>query len=85
MDGKRKKKLTQFYAETDVDYDKHKADSLAKQKRGDGHWKRELSSDSEEAVKADRNSDESIEELQKRTKHAAEETTKAGTSNQKGL
>lgn len=72
-------------AETDVDYDKHKADSLKKQKEGVGHWKRELSSDSEEAVKADRNSSESIEQLQKRTKQAAEETSKAGTSTRDGL
>ena len=84
--GRNRIKLTTVSnAETDVDYDKHKADSLAKQKRGAGHWKRELSSDSEEAVKADRNSNESIEHLQQRTKRAAEETTKAGTSTQKGL
>ncbi|KAK3180025.1 hypothetical protein K4F52_008603 [Lecanicillium sp. MT-2017a] len=77
--------LKESSSQTDVDYAKHKADSLNKQKKGAGHWKRELSSDSEEAVKADRNSNESIEQLQKRTKQAAEETSKAGTSTRDGL
>ncbi len=44
-----------------------------------------MSSDSEEAVKADRSSNESIEQLQERTKKAAEDTSKAGTSTQDGL
>ncbi|KAL7909941.1 hypothetical protein GGI35DRAFT_478824 [Trichoderma velutinum] len=70
--------------QTSVDYDMHKKDSLAKQKRGSGHWKPELASDSEEAVKADRASKENLAEkmdaLQERTKRAAEETSKAGTS-----
>lgn len=71
--------------ETSVDYDLHKKDSLAKQKQGSGHWKPELASDSEEALKADRASKdghaaERIEALQERTKKAAEETSKAGTS-----
>ncbi len=34
--------------------ERHKQDSLAKQKAGKGHWKPELASDSEESVKADR-------------------------------
>ncbi|KAK1242483.1 hypothetical protein MKX08_005295 [Trichoderma sp. CBMAI-0020] len=71
--------------ETNVDYDLHKKDSLAKQKKGSGHWKPELASDSEEAVKADRASrdshaSEQIAALQERTKRSAEETSKAGTS-----
>ncbi|RSL38478.1 hypothetical protein CEP53_014841, partial [Fusarium sp. AF-6] len=65
----------------ETDFDKHKQDSLAKQKKGTGHWKPELASDSEEAVKADRLAgDLSAKELQERTKRAAEETAKAGTS-----
>ncbi|PTD08016.1 hypothetical protein HYE67_002671 [Fusarium culmorum] len=70
-------------AETDVDYEKHKQDSLKKQKEGSGHWKPELASDSEEAVKADRSQTDpqkDIKNLQERTKKAAEETHKAGTS-----
>lgn len=66
--------------ETDVDYDKHKRDSLAKQKQGSGHWKPELASDSEAAIRADRSGPEDLKELQERTKHSAEETSKAGTS-----
>ncbi|KAL7787115.1 mitochondrial carrier protein PET8 [Trichoderma ceciliae] len=67
---------------TNVDYDLHKRDSLAKQKKGSGHWKPELASDSEEAVKADRASRdkdavEQMKALQERTKRAAEETSKA--------
>ncbi|KAF3058910.1 hypothetical protein CFAM422_011947 [Trichoderma lentiforme] len=46
--------------QTNVDYDLHKRDSLAKQKKGSGHWKPELASDSEEAVKADRASKENL-------------------------
>lgn len=75
-------------AETNVDYDLHKRDSLAKQKRGSGHWKPELASDSEEAVRADRagrDSAEQMQALQERTKRAAEETSKAGTSMRDGL
>lgn len=75
--------------ETSVDYDHHKQDSLAKQKKGSGHWKPELASDSEEAVKADRASKENLAEkmdaLQERTKRAAEETSKAGTSMRDGM
>lgn len=75
--------------ETDVDYDRHKKDSLAKQKRGAGHWKPELASDSEEAVRADRASREGpredVHHLQERTKKAAEETAKGGTSMRDGM
>jgi len=67
-----------------VDYDKHKQDSLAKQKAGKGHWKPELASDSEEAVKSDRSTGdatpEAMKRLQERTKKIAEETLGAGTS-----
>lgn len=66
--------------ETDVDYDKHKQDSLRKQKEGAGHWKPELASDSEEAVKADRHPNDDPKTLQEKTKHAAEESSKSGTS-----
>lgn len=77
--------LIEPWKETNTDYDLHKKDSLAKQKKGSGHWKPELASDSEEAVKADRASrdlheSEQIAALQERTKKAAEETSKAGTS-----
>lgn len=68
--------------EDNVDFDKHKQDSIAKQKKGQGHWKPELASDGEEAIKADR-SDAGPEEtakLQERTKRAAEEAAMAGTS-----
>ncbi|KAI1300804.1 hypothetical protein F5Y03DRAFT_224328 [Xylaria venustula] len=74
---------------TDEGYDpeKHKEDLLAKQKSGKGHWKPELASDSEEAVKADRTSHEDVATLQNRTKGHAEETHKtgSGTSMRDGL
>ncbi|KXJ86719.1 hypothetical protein Micbo1qcDRAFT_208843 [Microdochium bolleyi] len=70
---------------SEYDPEKHKQDSLAKQKSGKGHWKPELASESEEAVKADRNADEDISTLQERTKKAAEENSKAGTSMRDGL
>ncbi|KZZ94923.1 hypothetical protein AAL_05034 [Moelleriella libera RCEF 2490] len=79
-----KLRLKESSSQTDADYDKHKQDSLSKQKRGEGHWKRELASDSEEAVRADRASDENVADLQERTKKTAEELSKAGTSNSKG-
>ncbi|KAK0639224.1 hypothetical protein B0T16DRAFT_338669 [Cercophora newfieldiana] len=67
------------------DYEKHKKDSIEKQKRGQGHWKPELASDSEESVKADRMSPqeagkEAMKRLQEQTKGRAEETAKHGTS-----
>lgn len=70
------------------DPEKHKQDLLSKQKSGKGHWKPELASDSEEAVKADRAGGESKEDiaaLQNRTKATAEETSKTGTSMRDGL
>ncbi|KAK0708961.1 hypothetical protein B0T26DRAFT_742572 [Lasiosphaeria miniovina] len=72
-------------------YDKHKQDSLAKQRQGTGHWKPELASDSEESIKADRSaakeatSEGSLRDLQERTKRAAEEASKHGTSMRDGL
>ncbi|KAI4230828.1 MAG: hypothetical protein L6R40_007938 [Gallowayella cf. fulva] len=55
--------------------DEHKDDQLNKQKEGKGHWKKELSSNSEAAVKADRdeisNVEEDIAALQKQTEEAA--------------
>ncbi|KAJ2971733.1 hypothetical protein NQ176_g7548 [Zarea fungicola] len=73
----------------DNDVDKHKLDSIRKQQSGTGHWKRELASDSEEAIKADKGQQsgakESVEALQERTKRAAEETNRSGTSHQEGM
>ncbi|KAG6006027.1 hypothetical protein E4U21_007453 [Claviceps maximensis] len=77
--------LKESSSQTDVDYDKHKRDSLAKQKKGRGHWKPELASDSEEAVRADQSAEEDFQTLQERTKRAAEELNKAGTSARDGL
>ncbi|KAH7016323.1 uncharacterized protein B0I36DRAFT_215820, partial [Microdochium trichocladiopsis] len=70
---------------SEYDPEKHEQDSLAKQKSGKGHWKPELASESEEAVKADRNEHEDISKLQERTKAAAEENKKAGTSMRDGM
>ncbi|RYO86526.1 hypothetical protein DL766_003029 [Monosporascus sp. MC13-8B] len=70
------------------DPEKHKQDMLTKQKEGKGHWKPELASDSEEAIKADRargRGEEDIAKLQERTKSAAEDTAKSGTSMRDGL
>lgn len=69
----------------DPEYEKHKQDALRKQKQGKGHWKPELASDSEEAVKADRadaaaSEKEALNKLQERTKGHAEDKAKAGTS-----
>ncbi|KAL6886991.1 hypothetical protein GGI43DRAFT_388447 [Trichoderma evansii] len=77
--------LKESSSQTNIDWELHKRDSLAKQKKGSGHWKPELASDSEEAVRADRiskseHASEKIAALQERTKRAAEETSKAGTS-----
>ncbi|PHH65442.1 hypothetical protein CDD81_2546 [Ophiocordyceps australis] len=73
--------LKESSSQTNVDYDKHKQDSLAKQKSGSGHWKPELASDSEEAVRADRATGSgSIASMQEKTKKVAEEAAKAGTS-----
>jgi len=72
----------------DENPDLHKQDLLAKQKSGKGHWKPELASESEAAVKADRHTQPgiSLEEMQERTKHMAEEKRKnGGTSVEDGL
>lgn len=62
-----------FPNQTEADNEKHKQDQLNKQKEGKGHWKPELASNSEEAVQADRNTkNESIEDLQNRTKEHAD-------------
>ncbi|KAI1006309.1 hypothetical protein K3495_g1912 [Podosphaera aphanis] len=68
-----------------ADNERHKQDTLMKQKEGRGHWKPELASDSEEAIMADRNhKGESVEELQKKTADVAEETLQSGTSQGSG-
>ena len=72
-------------AETNEDYDKHKKDSVDKAKSGKGHWKPELASDSEEAVKADRVEHSSVKDLQEKTKRHAEDKAKAGTSMNDGM
>ncbi|KAM3559679.1 hypothetical protein MY1884_003324 [Beauveria asiatica] len=73
---------------TDDDVDKHKLDSLRKHKEGSAHWKRELASDSEEAVKADKGrgaAKETVKQLQERTKKMAEESSRSGTSGNEGM
>ncbi|EQL01430.1 Mitochondrial carrier protein PET8 [Ophiocordyceps sinensis CO18] len=78
--------LKESSSQTDVDYEKHKQDSLNKQRKGSGHWKPELASDSEEAVKADRaGHDGDVASLQEKTKRVAEESSKAGTSVRDGM
>ncbi|KAM3452052.1 hypothetical protein MY3296_004789 [Beauveria thailandica] len=70
------------------DVDKHKLDSLRKHKEGSAHWKRELASDSEEAVKADKGrgaAKETVKQLQERTKKMAEESSRSGTSSNEGM
>ncbi|RDL37347.1 Uncharacterized protein BP5553_04780 [Venustampulla echinocandica] len=57
--------------------EKHKQDTVRKAKEGKGHWKPELATNSEEAVKADRSAgSDSIADLQKRTVEYAEKTRK---------
>ncbi|KAK4111130.1 hypothetical protein N656DRAFT_712525 [Canariomyces notabilis] len=73
-----------------ADFEHHKQDSLAKQKKGQGHWKPELASVSEETVKADRMGpheagEAAMKRLQDQTKGSAEETAKHGTSMRDGL
>ncbi|KAM3510504.1 hypothetical protein MY11210_005854 [Beauveria gryllotalpidicola] len=73
---------------TDDDIDKHKLDLLRKHKQGSAHWKRELASDSEEAVKADKGrggAKETVEQLQERTKKLAEENSRSGTSSHEDM
>ncbi|KAM7187898.1 hypothetical protein V8F20_010767 [Naviculisporaceae sp. PSN 640] len=75
-------------------FEKHKQDSVKKAKAGKAHWKPELASNSEESIRADRaaaqgesaqDKEEHIRKLQERTKAAAEETSKSGTSMRDGL
>jgi hypothetical protein len=70
--------------------DRHKQDSITKAKQGQGHWKPELASVSEESVKADRtgpgdSSEAAMRRLQEQTKGRAEETSKNRTSMRDGL
>ncbi|KAL2058304.1 hypothetical protein ABVK25_001030 [Lepraria finkii] len=62
--------------------DHHMDDQLNKQKEGKGHWTRELSSNSESAVKADRGEIEDVgkymENLQKETSKDMQEDHKHG-------
>lgn len=72
------------------DVHRHKDDLINKHKEGKAHWKAELASNSEEAVKADReggkeHTKDHIQSLQERTKHHAERTSKAGTSDGDGM
>ncbi|KAL8409422.1 hypothetical protein RB594_007741 [Gaeumannomyces avenae] len=73
------------------DVHRHKDDLINKHKQGKAHWKAELASNSEEAVKADReggkdqHTKEHIQSLQERTKHHAEKTSKSGTSDSDGM
>lgn len=56
--------------------DHHKEEQLKKQKAGKGHWVKELASNSEAAVKADRDeidaTQENIEKLQEETEEMLE-------------
>lgn len=56
----------------DAKIEYHKQDTIQKAKKGDPEWKPELASNSEQAVKAD-NHDMSMEEMQKKGAHKAEE------------
>ncbi|KAL8902711.1 MAG: hypothetical protein Q9207_004443 [Kuettlingeria erythrocarpa] len=60
--------------------EKHKDDQLKKQQDGKGHWKKELASNSESAVKADRDEvpdvDEDISKLQEQTARMGQEEVK---------
>lgn len=57
--------------------DHHKNDQLQKQKEGKGHWKQELSSNSEAAIKADRDEIHSVEEDINKLQKEATESVKA--------
>ncbi|KAF2833023.1 hypothetical protein CC86DRAFT_376265 [Ophiobolus disseminans] len=58
--------------------EKKKQENLQKQKDGKGHWEEQLASDSESAVKADRN--ESGTSTQEQIKKLQEEAKKVGGS-----
>ncbi|EHA48286.1 hypothetical protein MCOR27_006114 [Pyricularia oryzae] len=59
------------------DVSRHKEDLLNKHKNNSANWKSELASNSEEAVKADRDEHGSIKDLQEKTKGRAEQDKKA--------
>ncbi|KAL2265338.1 hypothetical protein VTJ83DRAFT_6438 [Remersonia thermophila] len=62
-----------------ADIERHKKDSLDKQRSGQAEWKSELASVSEECVKADQEEiagPEAIKKLQERTKGVPEATRK---------
>ncbi|CAF9928153.1 MAG: hypothetical protein HETSPECPRED_006756 [Heterodermia speciosa] len=65
------------HEERKADIDNHKNDQLKKQEEGKGHWKRELGSNSESAIKADRHeiddASKDIDALQKETSQALED------------
>jgi len=56
---------------------KHVLDSLSKQKRGEGHWKQELASDSEEHLRADREA-----RLEQQTTSTTSRTTGSGAASE---
>ncbi|KAM5348589.1 hypothetical protein ACJ41O_008413 [Fusarium nematophilum] len=72
--------LEESSTQTNAEHGKRRKDALDKQKKGPPRWEAELATSSEAAVKADRTAHESPEKLQERTKRAAEETSKTGTS-----
>ncbi|KAI4133001.1 MAG: hypothetical protein LQ338_000469 [Usnochroma carphineum] len=62
------------YHDRKAKIDHHKDDQLQKQTEGKGHWKKELASNSEAAIKADReeisNVEDDISKLQEQTTEA---------------
>ena len=68
----------------DKKIDHHKHDSVNKAKSGEGEWKPELASSSEQIAKAEKN-DMSMDEMQKMgSKKAEQDKTPAGSSSSKG-
>ena len=68
----------------DQKIEKHKQDSISKAKNGNGEWKPELASQSEQIAQSEKN-DMSMEEMQKMGKQKAEEgKTPAGSESSKG-
>lgn len=68
----------------DEKIEKHKQDSINKAKNGNGEWKPELASQSEQISKADKH-DMSMEEMQKMGASKAEQDkTPSGSSSSKG-
>jgi hypothetical protein len=74
--AKRRSIIPTLTAAEDPESEKHKQDSLDKQRKGQGQWKPELASDSEEAIKADRDNT-TPQELADKTKGAAGKGAKA--------